>query len=425
VTQPDFRPLPDDAILLHIGPHKTGTTALQGAFHANREALAEHHVHYAGAGRQPMLAALAMTGRPGRRGDRRAKPRHWQRLLNDVSSAGDSRVVVSSEFFTDSSDDVARDIVTDLGQDRVHVVVTLRPLHKIMPSQWQQYVQNGLRTRYPMWLDHMLNKPPYEKPTPTFWRRHSHGDLVRRWADVVGPDHLTVIVLDESNRRMLLDTFEALLALPSGVLQPEEGLTNRSLTAGEIEVIRRINEEFKARNWPDSMYGAIARNGIAKQLLVRQPSRDEPTILTPTWALEGAAKRGAAAVASIEATGVRVIGDLASMSAIPDPAPGADEPPSKDAELPASAATIAILGTLYASRGVSWPKTDDADTPAIPQADEERTLDGFRSGTMLRVIAARARRRLLRTGSRTGRQRRKAKANAQEKAKARRSRPQT
>ncbi|GGT08343.1 hypothetical protein [Streptomyces chromofuscus] len=41
-----------------------------------------------------------------------------------------------------------------------------------MPSQWQQYVQNGLRMGYGDWLEHMPRKPPYEKPNPTFWPRH-------------------------------------------------------------------------------------------------------------------------------------------------------------------------------------------------------------------------------------------------------------
>ncbi|MEJ7756576.1 MAG: hypothetical protein WKF83_09890 [Nocardioidaceae bacterium] len=32
--------LPKGTRLLHIGPHKTGTTSLQGAFHNNRDRLA-------------------------------------------------------------------------------------------------------------------------------------------------------------------------------------------------------------------------------------------------------------------------------------------------------------------------------------------------------------------------------------------------
>ena len=73
--------------------------------------------------------------------------------------------MLSSEFFADAPDDetVAR-VVEQLGGDRVHVLVTLRPLARIMPSQWQQYVQNGLRMDYEDWLAHMSRRT--RSPTP-------------------------------------------------------------------------------------------------------------------------------------------------------------------------------------------------------------------------------------------------------------------
>ena len=40
--------LPEGSVLLHIGPHKTGTTAIQGALAAARAELAEHGVTYPG-----------------------------------------------------------------------------------------------------------------------------------------------------------------------------------------------------------------------------------------------------------------------------------------------------------------------------------------------------------------------------------------
>lgn len=39
---------PDGSVILHIGPHKTGTTTLQAAFHQNREPLEAQGVHYVG-----------------------------------------------------------------------------------------------------------------------------------------------------------------------------------------------------------------------------------------------------------------------------------------------------------------------------------------------------------------------------------------
>ena len=50
--------------LVHIGPHKTGTTAIQGALHLARERLAAEGVVYPGRGRQPLWPILAVTGQP-------------------------------------------------------------------------------------------------------------------------------------------------------------------------------------------------------------------------------------------------------------------------------------------------------------------------------------------------------------------------
>ena len=60
--------------LVHIGPHKTGTTAIQGALHLARERLAAQGVVYPGRGRQPLWPVLAVTGQPG--AARRTAPRH-------------------------------------------------------------------------------------------------------------------------------------------------------------------------------------------------------------------------------------------------------------------------------------------------------------------------------------------------------------
>ena len=88
---------------------------------------------------------------------------------------------MSSEFFAGADQAAASRIIEDLGGEQVHVVVTLRPLARILPSQWQQYLQNGYCMPYLEWLDGILSKQP-KTPAPGFWRRHRHDELVTRWA---------------------------------------------------------------------------------------------------------------------------------------------------------------------------------------------------------------------------------------------------
>ena len=376
--------------LLHIGPHKTGTTAIQGALHLARERLAAEGVIYPGRGRQPLWPILAVTGQPALRGGPRPEISYWDGLVREVRAVGDQRVVLSSEFFAEADEATARRVIADLGGARVHVVVTLRSLTRILPSQWQQYLQNGFDFRYPEWLEGILSEPP-RTPTPGFWRRHRHDALVTRWAAENGPENLTVIVLDESDRLMLLRVFESMLSLPGGFLVPEERAANRSLTAAEAELVRLLNEEFSRRAWPHRDYGKFMRYGAVEHMKeAHRPAPDEPRIATPSWAQARAAEIGAEMAAGIEALGVNIVGDIASLGKLPadEPDPAADEPdPAADdgpapLMVPVEAAVRATLGAFIAGG-------------AGGQTAEEvvRDLD---TRSLARVLAGRCRRRVRR-----------------------------
>lgn len=370
---------------MHIGPPKTGTTAIQGALHQARPQLAEYGVVYAGAERHPYRAALAVAGKRDRHGNPRAVIEHWHQLVADVRAGGDHRVVISSEFFSEADDAAARRVVDELGGPRVHVVVTLRPLAKILPSAWQQYVRNRLRTPYSRWLNGVFNSAPEVASKSSFWMRHSHDVLVARWAGIVGPEHVTVVMADDSDRLHLTRTFEQLTGLPEGLLVPDSGSENRSLTHGETELIRRLNAEFYRRRWSDAAYRDIVRHGLVPALQARKPGRAEPRTVTPAWALERAAERGAAAARNIAALGVRVVGDIDGLGAARAPAG------TKNAAgvIPSAAGADGLVGAIVAAaQGVPELIGDDAD------GVDRRSVGTIRAGELIRIIGGRARERV-------------------------------
>lgn len=324
--------------------------------------MRQYGVVYAGKReRQHQFAALAVTGGKGMAGDPPASAEHWQRLVSQVTRAHRHRVIISSEYFDAADDEIAQKVVTELGGPSVHVLVTLRPLTKILPSQWQQYVRNRLRMSYDDWLDGMLREPPYDKPTPSFWRRHHHDVLVQRWASVVGPDNLTVVVVDESDGMSLLRLVEQLVGLPTGHLQPEVGWTNRSLTHGEIELVRHVNNEFRRRDWSGEMYRTFIRRGMVRHLQeVHLPDPDETPIHTPDWALDQVAQIGAEAAKKIEATGVRIIGDISTLGYRP-PTAAENGYGSPLASLPPETVMKAVVGTILSATG---EPSVAPDTPA-------------------------------------------------------------
>ena len=219
---PDDLPLPDGSRIVHIGPHKTGTTALQAAFWNNRKSVAKQGVHYASNGRHAMTAVLAGIEHISPwTVDKRPPPMwKWERLLNDIRSSNAKRVVLSSEFFADAKPENAARVVQQLDPKRVQIVVTLRPLSRILTSQWQQFVQNQNTIAFEEFLKKTLDDPHPAKP-PVFWRRHRHDDLVKRWVDLVGPDHLTVVALNEGDRDMVLRAFEQITGLRTGTLEAD------------------------------------------------------------------------------------------------------------------------------------------------------------------------------------------------------------
>jgi hypothetical protein len=280
--------------------------------HLARPRLHGRGVHYAGPDRHAVVAAQAAIEEPGPGGRRSYPIARWHALVAEIVRHRTELVVLSSEWFADAQPAAIRRIVDELGADRVHVVVTLRPLVRLLPSQWQQYVAAGSTIGYGPWLESIFGRSE-TVVTPTFWHRHRHDQLVDRWQAVVGADAMTVVVVDEVDRRAILEAFEALTGLEDGSLVAEADRANRSFTAPEAELLRATNARLDAEVPDPNLRLNLGLYGVAAALRLREPGRDEPRIETPAWAVERALAVGQEIVAGIERSGVRVIGDLDSL----------------------------------------------------------------------------------------------------------------
>ena len=380
VTIADDVLLPEGTRLLHIGPHKTGTTTLQGAFHAARRKVERQGVHYASPNRQAKQAARAVAGRPSAYiGGRVPAETHWLRLVGDVEASTAKRILISAEGFADAGPAAARRMIADLDPSLVHVVATLRPLARILPSQWQQYVQNGLAKAYGDWLVAIFEGPD-RAGSPSFWHRHRHDELIARWAEIVGPERVTVVVVDDLDHDASLRTFERLLGLRSGTLEPAEGIYNRSLTRPEVELVRAMHAAGIKAGLDKGLRLNIVLHGAAANMKLREPAPDEPRVETPPWAQERVTDVTREIVEGIRASGVRVVGDLETLVDTPRPARSGDAKVSRDAW--SGSAGRALMGVLIQTgltRGSSaldggpWPEDPVAapttGTPARPPSE--------------------------------------------------------
>ena len=346
--------LPVGTCLLHIGPPKTGTTSVQAAFWASRHATRAQGVRYAGTSRHSASAILAVTGRRLPGDDHQPPIEHWGVLRDEVRAAArQGRVLLSSESFAYAAPEAVERIVDDLRPAAVHVVVTLRPLVRMVPSVWQEQVQSGATLGLDEWLASQL--APDEGDDATYlWRLHRHDRLVERWASVVGPDQVTVLVADDADHGAVLREFEAMSGLRPMTLLPVRDLANRALTLPEIEAVRALRLRFLAAGVPKHEFHRIVRNGAAAYLKTRRPPPDEPRIELPRWAIERTGEVARRVVDGIAASGVRVIGDLDRLAAVPEG--GREGAPPEAAASPEIAAWLA-MGMMQA---------------ATPRRDEER-----------------------------------------------------
>lgn len=387
--------LPLGSRLLHIGPHKTGTTALQNTLIWDREKLPSQGLEYlvAGERRNANFAARAIRQRPTQKLESPdSVPMHlWTNLVTRAKESTADRILISGEGFADCNPAEIDRIARDLDPSRLHIAVTLRPLAKILTSQWQQYIQNNMkRASLDRFLHEVLDPEP-QSVDSGFWRRHRHDQLVSRWAKPIGATNLTVIVVDDREPALIMRAFERLTGLQEGTLTPNRNPINRSLTLAEAEIIRAYYTLLESEGYNPRIY----RKGVSIRPALylkehRAPGPDEPKIQLPDWAAERTREISNKIVEGIRSTGVRVIGDLTSLTRATGG--GNEQQVQISAELAAHLA-VGMLAKSGLARKKSAPKAIPARSTLKRVA--ERISASSRIGNFAIAIARRIVRRFI------------------------------
>ncbi|TWG90613.1 hypothetical protein L615_000900000600 [Nocardioides sp. J9] len=389
-----FPALDPNAILLHVGPHKTGTTAIQGMLGEARPALAEHGVLYPGKRSNHHDEARALLGRAsGWAADQDELPpvHRWNKLARAAQRAP-GRVVISSEFFGLAHDEHRATMVEQLGADRLHVLVAARNPGAIALSTWQQVLRDGKGAGLDDWLQRSFKREAPGPATAGFWWWADAAKQVERWARVLPADHIHVVVIDEADRTLLPTTFEQLLGVPAGVIAgaTSRSHSNRSLTAPEAELLRAVVAIARPElTW--KQFSLLLRFGYSRRLVSsRTPAADEPRMTLPAWAVEQADREAEAMVEQLGASGVHLIGDLAHLRQ----GRTATEPVTVDA-VPVELAAEGVTGVAVAAarRIEALEQQLEQLRASRPAIDDIPTRD----------LAAHLRRRALRRARRGGR----------------------
>ena len=320
--------LPGNSIMLHIGAHKTGTTSLQAALFAASKDLEEQGViNLVADGDDTANPAARAVQRLPSSGSTGAPVAYnvWTTLVDQAKAHPQHLVSISAEAFAVSEPLVIKTIVNDLGIDRLQVVITLRPLGKILPSQWQQDLHGAwVNQKFEEWLREILRdvRPmkqigPLQVPHQ-FWIRHRHDALLQRWIDAVGSDRITLVVGDDQRKSSLLEHFEDLLSLREGTLSSVAVERNQSMTLPEMQIMQRYGELLESSELGKLI---VARSRYHKALRILRKIRSENTsdarLVIPEWSFVRISEIQREMVEHMQASGVSVIGTVNQLNWLP------------------------------------------------------------------------------------------------------------
>jgi hypothetical protein len=299
--------LPPDAVLVHVGPYKTGTTALQTTLHAHRRVLEEHDVTYPGTHHRQMRPSWALVGR-SRLGNDVVPLAEWHAMVAECRAAR-GRVMISSEDLSSASPDQARTLVGDLGPGRVHVLLVVRRLDRLLASSWQERVKSVNETRsYDEWLREVLVQPE-SSAAEIFWGHQSVARQVALWRSVLPAERMTLLVADEGDHLLLPWVTEQLLGLPPGALAVVSS-PNTSLSWNRAELVRGVNSGVARGRWGERLHRRLVYAGLVSGLQ-QAPGRPDDVPIPPVrqWADERLRELTEQRVREVAESGVRVVGD--------------------------------------------------------------------------------------------------------------------
>jgi hypothetical protein len=141
-----------------------------------------------------------------------------------------------------------------------------------------------------------------------FWFRHRHDQLASRWADAIGVDRVSVVVVDDRDHHVLLTAFERLLGLTGGTLLPVDGKSNPSLSAQEIAIILRVQQLMQKHGL--IFADRVRSRQIQRRLLsIRPRLSTDQKIALPQWAVPAVSDVSRSVYDGLLASGVRIIGE--------------------------------------------------------------------------------------------------------------------
>lgn len=266
---------------VHIGASKTGTSALQRGLFDSIDQLADQDVGVPFVGRRPhveqLLRPLGWRTAQGFVDD--PEPGRLRRAAKTLKRTSGERLLITCEDMCEADADRIR-VWTDLlaGQGlQPRVVLSVRNLASVVPSEWQQYLKHRLPLSYPEFLEQVREREG--RWADHFWQRQDAVEICRRWGEVVGLANLDVVVTPPRSHdpQALYRFFGQVIGFDPDALSWPERDVNASWGYVEAEVYRRVNVALGDRlPHYDRAYQPTVRWPFVKGVLPRRASARIP-----------------------------------------------------------------------------------------------------------------------------------------------------
>jgi hypothetical protein len=229
--------------IIHVGPHKTGTTYLQLSCRALASELAARGTvfpdFWAHAPGNPSMKHLA----------RKLAERDIASLVPQFAGlvdAGHRRILLSSEALCDLDDGGLRCLRTLTEGHEVQLVFYVRRWSELLPSSWRESAKHGQLYTFPELAARHLFVPEES-------RLVNFGLRLSRFRAIFGADSLCVVSYSELRDREI-DIFqhfaEKFLNWPDAPALPRFQHSNVSRGPEEVELVRSLHAMAQARALP-------------------------------------------------------------------------------------------------------------------------------------------------------------------------------
>jgi hypothetical protein len=233
-------------LVLHIGTHKTGTSALQTFLYRHPELLAAKNVHYLragqGAGRAHHALAWAVRGYKG------AQMSVWDEVRAELAESKAEINVISSEAMWFAAPDAIQAQLEGVGETRI--VAYLRRQDKYLQSLYKQAVASGRKADFRSWLESHRDRGDYLS-------------VLSAWAAAFGAEALTVRPHERSGRTIdIVKDFAGLLGLDAktDLNRGKPVWQNPSPRRELLELIRAVNHLDLDFDRDKFFYAVMRRN---------------------------------------------------------------------------------------------------------------------------------------------------------------------